>query len=575
VRQRIALWGALAVIAVGAGGLVVALGGGGSGDGGAPPDLPLALGATDGRAEAATPSAAADIAVPGGYVPGDGLPALGGHRTAYRLQASIDADDVRQVAKAVGIDAAPTEKGDSWHAEKGPMALDVYGPDGSWSAYRMMPVEGTGSSAGSTGSVGSGSTGSGSAGPPPEVLGTTPPVPVGPAIECPDTKSGVAANQPGVETGSATSCVPTCATYPPDDAVHDGVQIQPCRLPVETVPPPTTTVPADLPSQDEARRIALDVLDASGADTHGAQVTTEDLGGLWSVTVEPVVDGVPAPGLDLYVTIGAEGRIDSASGHLGKVEELGDYPLIDTKAAITRLNEGWALGGAASDVAVSAAAEAAPPKPAADVTAAPRTPGGSDDASGAATSGPAAGTTGGADRPGTGPPTVAGTDDPAATGGSAAAGGNGTGGSTPATSRPAIGPAVGGSGGAAGPGTGPPTVAGTDDPAVSGPAAGVGEVAVTHAERVLVLVPSWDGSGSYLVPGYRFTADDGSAPTVPAVKDDVLKPPPAPSTTVPPTGGKPEPGQIDPAPPVGKPEPGQIDPAPPKDQAEMGMVTRP
>jgi hypothetical protein len=552
VRQRITLWGALAVIAVGAGGLVVALGGGGSEDGGAPPDLPLALGgagsAIDGRAEAATPSAA-DIAVPGGYVPGDGLPALGGHGTAYRLRASIGTDDVRKLAKAVGIDAAPTEKGDSWHAAQGPMALDVYGPDGSWSAYRMMPVEGTGSSGGSTGSVGSGS-----AGPPPNVLGTTPQAPVGPAIECPDTQSGGAKNQTGVDTGSTASCVPTCETYAPDDAVHDGVQIQPCRLPVEPVPAPTTTVPVttvpsttvppDLPSQDEARRIALDVLDASGADTRGAHVTTEDLGGLWSVTVEPVVDGVPAPGLDLYVTIGAEGRIDSASGHLGTPAELGDYPLIDTKDAITRLNAGWGFGGSASDVAVSAAAEAAPPKAAGNdpaATSGPTVTG----ADAAVSSGPGVGDD--EPGPGTGPPTVARSDDPAVSSGPAAAGGNG--GSTPAAP-------------AAPAGSDDPPGAVTSGPGVgsSGGAAKVGEVAVTGAERVLVLVPSWDQSGSYLVPGYRFTADDGSAPTVPAVEDDVLKPPPAPSTS---------------GPPVGKAEPGQIDPAPPKDQADVGMVTRP
>lgn len=52
------------------------------------------------------------------------------------------------------------------------------------------------------------------------------------------------------------------------------------------------------------------------------------------------------------------------------------------------------------------------------------------------------------------------------------------------------------------------------------------EVEVTDAEIVLVTVPSWDDSGTYLVPGYRFTAADESRPTVPAVTDDVLEPPP-------------------------------------------------
>jgi len=77
------------------------------------------------------------------------------------------------------------------------------------------------------------------------------------------------------------------------------------------------------------------------------------------------------------------------------------------------------------------------------------------------------------------------------------------------------------------------------------------EVPVTDAEVVLVSVPSWDDTGTYLVPGYRFTADDGSEPMVPAVADDVLEPPP---------GDGEDPGAGAPGEPVPLPQP--IDPAP-------------
>jgi hypothetical protein len=298
---------------------------------------------------------------------------------------------------------------------------------------------------------------------------------------CPDAASGGNVSRAG-------ACPPLGCFDPPPSGK---VEIQSCPLPTEPVP--TTTVPAepaDLPSEHEARQIALDLLEATGADVSGAHVATEDVGGIWSVTVEPVVDGVPAPGLDMYVTVGAKRRIDGASGHLGKVEKLGDYPLIDTKAAITRLNQGWGFGGVVPDVAASSAAESARPATAGSDTAVSSDPGVTDNKPG----------------PGTGPPTVNGS-------------GSGPDGSTLPTPVPM-----------------PP------EPTVPLP-----KVAVTDAEMVLVMVPSWDESGSYLVPGYRFTADDRSSPTVPAVDDEVLKPPPdVPETTVP-SKGEPEPGQVDPS----------------------------
>jgi hypothetical protein len=50
-------------------------------------------------------------------------------------------------------------------------------------------------------------------------------------------------------------------------------------------------------------------------------------------------------------------------------------------------------------------------------------------------------------------------------------------------------------------------------------------IVLTEAELVLIAVPSWDDTGSYLVPGYRFTDATGVQATVAAVVDDALLPP--------------------------------------------------
>jgi hypothetical protein len=56
------------------------------------------------------------------------------------------------------------------------------------------------------------------------------------------------------------------------------------------------------------------------------------------------------------------------------------------------------------------------------------------------------------------------------------------------------------------------------------------EVVLHDAERVLVLMPSTDGSGdTYLIPGYRFSGDEGAVAEIAAVDDESL----APTTTSP------------------------------------------
>ena len=59
---------------------------------------------------------------------------------------------------------------------------------------------------------------------------------------------------------------------------------------------------------------------------------------------------------------------------------------------------------------------------------------------------------------------------------------------------------------------------------------------LVDAEPSLVLLPANDGSGdAYLVPAYRFTAEDGGTVDLPAVADEALDRPDTTETTVPDT----------------------------------------
>jgi hypothetical protein len=486
------LWGALVVLVAGAVGLVAAVGGG---DDGAAPALPLSLtsgqGAGAGADDAQAASAATlEFAPRTTYVPADDLPSGGGTEPAYRLASSVDEGTVRDLAAALGVEGEPSEQDGTWHAGDGEMVLDIYEAGASWSAYR---------------NVGSGTTGSGGAAVPPDA-----PVSDAPAADAPLAEGEECVQRGDVtecsieSSGSASSGV--AAACPSDPAVL-------CpdpRTPGPTEPPQPPQRPADLPSEDEARRIALDLLAAAGTDVEGADVQVADGVVQWSVTVEPRLGGLPAPGLAAYVAVGAGGRIDSASGYVGPPEELGDYDLIGTRRAIERLNDGsWGYRtmDAAAEPGVMTETETN------SATASPET------------------TIPAGDEPRTLPAPA---DDPATTGttgtvppttivGGGASGGAGA---VPPTTIVDGGASDGAGAGQIAPGEPAPGGPPTPEPAPV-PVPEPVEVAVTDAEVVLVSVPSWDDTGTYLVPGYRFTAEDRSEPLVPAVTDDMLAPPPA------------------------------------------------
>jgi hypothetical protein len=183
--------------------------------------------------------------------------------------------------------------------------------------------------------------------------------------------------------------------------------------------------------------------------------------------------------------VGSKGAITSASGTLATPELLGDYPLIDTKAAIDRLNEQQQAFDDVMPLGAPGRASSSGEETTLEVPASP-------------------------------PPTIV----ECTTGPDGAESCSGT----------------GGDGCFAYP---PDADADLDGPTTTYPCRPYAEpepveVVLHEAERVLVQLPSFDGTGdSYLLSGYRFTGDDGHIAEVAAVDDESLAPTPPPDTTVP------------------------------------------
>ena len=244
---------------------------------------------------------------------------------------------------------------------------------------------------------------------------------------------------------------------------------------------------------------------AGGVDVEGALVDAQ--GGpesrSWYVTIQPVVDGVPT-GLLAGVEVSDAGLVLAGSGFLGALEPLGSYPLLDTGATIARANEQSTAPGAA---------EPAVDRPA---TAATSTPGSAGDPDAPAT------TVVGSTEPEAPPPTYPCKVQP-----------DGSevcehdtceqldaGASCEPPKCPQALPAedivV----------DAPESIDCTPpiDPGVDPvPDPAPVEILLVDAERSLVLLPANDGSAdAYLVPAYRFTADDGGTVDLPAVADEAL-----------------------------------------------------
>lgn len=515
-RRPKALWGVLAVVAVAAAALVVNA----AGDDGptAAPPLPVSLSAARAAAESGAVSADAMLAWIV-YVAGEGLPALGGSGPAYRLDGAIDEAAFGRLVEALGIDGDITTQDGFWQARSSDgRYVETYADSsGSWWYTSRF---------GDDIAVGGGSDGS----------------------------SGTTSNDTGADTGGACDA-DDCIDAPELKCDPDGSCEEPGWEPAPIEPP------ADLPSEEGARRAADDFLRSVGVDVDSGTLRIEGPYDGWYVTFEPSVDGIPVPAMTSSVTVGSRGAITSANGFLNEPVVVGDYPLIDTRAAIERLN---AQVGSMGYDGVGAAREASAV----------------DDAVGGTT---------GAD-PGTdaAPPDTASPLPPATVaeecetleGAEICSGTGGDPGAVPGDVcsdfdvlpvEPTDGGTEGGTGGVAAtegcvlvpvpcevtssPGEEPVT-----DLACEAPEPGLPEypevepteVVLTEAELVLTMAPSTDGSSdTYLVPGYRFGNAEGHQAEVAAVSDDALAPPVTPDTIIP------EPGDV----PV-RPSPGETPPEP-------------
>ncbi|MGQ0832445.1 MAG: hypothetical protein ACT4OV_12290 [Microthrixaceae bacterium] len=513
--RRRALWGVLAVAAIAAGVLAVSSGSDG------PPRLPVALGSSAGREAAGAQSA--DMALAWvTYVPGDGLPMLGGKATAYRLSGTIDAARVKALAAALGMSGEPTRSDKTWHLESGTAVLDVSeDAGGMWWYNADQRVQGISSSGG------------GSAGCDPA------------ATECAVAgDEGSATDEPATTvpgdtcSSDGSECSTTVPECPPN--ADCAAPVEPCGPAVDCiVPPPTTPVPpADLPTKEEARKIALDLVAATGVDVDAANVTIDGPYDAWYVSVEPLLDGVPISGIGASVSVGSKGAITNASGTLGTPEPLGEYPLLDTRAAIDRLNKlqegGYGGGpvplgapdGVARDLGVATAEESAPGCAADDASCVGDPVAPTTTVVGACKTQPdgreiceptavppdqcltIATDSGGATEPGSAgcvaPPAPCIVAEPPVDTTAETT-------ETTAAPEPCVEPA-------------PYPEPGSEPEPV--------EVTLTDAVHVLTVLYSSDGAGDvYLVPGYRFTAKDSGIVEVAAVDDDSL----APTTTAPET----------------------------------------
>lgn len=129
----------------------------------------------------------------------------------------------------------------------------------------------------------------------------------------------------------------------------------------EPAPRPEPERPADLPTQAEAEEIVRALAAAAGVDLTGARITSYDNVVTWTVDIELALDGTPVPGWSVYGTVMEGGAVLDAGGAMGRLEQVGDYPLDTTRTAIDRLNEQSSGGG--GDQAVTEPAPEPMPAP--------------------------------------------------------------------------------------------------------------------------------------------------------------------------------------------------------------------
>jgi hypothetical protein len=337
--RRVGAW-LLALVVVGGlgiGGVLVARTGGSR----EPPVLELAAAGSSSDADATAQGRDVAPAQPGaGYlVPRvryeltKDLPDLPDEARAWRLAPKVTEERVAALARALGFKAESTATESGWRAFEGGKLLQVSREFGApWTYVANLTVNCAGIGRGGPDAAVSSDGVVDCPVPAPAVpIEPVPPCPPRAVCAQPRADTGQEPATPGSGGGGSAGTgkpVPPSAGQPVDNACRLNRAIA-CRW-----PPPR---PRDLPSRQEAERIARDWFATAGVRMDGSTVRVVQQWSRWVVTASPEVEGRPTIGFAAEVWIGAKGRVVHGSGWLSEPEAGANYPLSGVEEALDRL----------------------------------------------------------------------------------------------------------------------------------------------------------------------------------------------------------------------------------------------
>jgi hypothetical protein len=336
VGRRVVAWVVAAVVTVTlvAGAVLVAGGGRDRSPAVLPPlDLggTVAAGADAAREPAPARAVPADVPQlwpPVTYELDGPLPTLPDRARAWKVEDDTDTGRVAALAAALGLRTRPTEGPSGWTVGDGPRTLTVqrlaglpwtYGPGVMGGCLRL---EGDGPDRAAIG------------------------------LQCLDPDTPVSDRPPAearpaeAEATLAPSIPPKRPLAPAGGSAGSGAASSPGSQGTGRQAPPVTVKPVapvrpwrpvDLPTREQAERVARDLATRAGLELGGAEVRVTDAFAARLVTIAPAVGGLPTSGFDWTVGVGSKGRIQYAAGYLGTPEPADTYPLIGVEEGFERL----------------------------------------------------------------------------------------------------------------------------------------------------------------------------------------------------------------------------------------------
>jgi hypothetical protein len=131
----------------------------------------------------------------------------------------------------------------------------------------------------------------------------------------------------------------------------------------EDTTPAEPALPSNLPSESEARKAAEEAFDKAGVDLGDREARIDRSDYNVAVSYSTSLDGTEVEGWGFVASFGDNAQLQYVSGSLANPSEIGQYPLVETKAAYDRWSAGMGGGGRvgiATDTAVAEPAVGAP-----------------------------------------------------------------------------------------------------------------------------------------------------------------------------------------------------------------------